>query len=162
MSGLARILLEKGEEISGSDIRESEVLEWLRGRGASIYVGHSEENIRNAQRVIYSTAIPSDNPELTAAVEMGLPLLHRSDLLAEIVESQKGIAITGTHGKTTTTAMVSLILQAAGMDPTFVIGGFCPQLEGNGHSGNGPFAVYEACESDNSFLNLKPESITPT
>lgn len=162
MSGLARILLEKGDAVSGSDIRQSEVVEWLGGQGAKVYLGHDEQNIQNARRVVYSTAIPYANPELAAAVERGLPMLHRSDLLAEVVASQRGIAVTGTHGKTTTAAMIAVILEAAGMRPTYVIGGFCPQLKGNGHFGTGRYAVYEACESDNSFLNLQPESVVLT
>lgn len=162
MSGLARILLEKGEEVSGSDIRQSEVLEWLRKEGARIHVGHRVENLQDARRVVYSTAIPSTNAELVAAIDRGLPMLHRSELLAELVAPQKGIAVTGTHGKTTTTAMVAVILEMAEMSPTYVVGGFCPQLNGNGHVGGGRYAVYEACESDNSFLNLQPESVVIT
>ena len=162
MSGLAKVLLEKGERVSGSDLKDTEVLDWLRKWGAKVFVGHREENIQDARRLVYSTAIAPSNPELAAAVEKGLPILHRSNLLVEVVASQKGIAITGTHGKTTTAAMTAQILEAAGISPSYVIGGFCPQLDGNGHLGSGPYAVYEACESDNSFLNLQPHSVVLT
>lgn len=162
MSGLASILLAKGEPVSGSDVRDSPVLASLREAGAVVSVGHSAANVLGARRVVYTTAIPSSNPEIQAATEAGLPLLHRAEMLQEITAPYNSVAITGTHGKTTTSALLALIFHNAGFDPTVLVGGTVEQLGGNARPGNGNYAVYEACESDNSFFRLSPTSTIVT
>jgi UDP-N-acetylmuramate--alanine ligase len=162
MSGLAAILLAKGEPVSGSDLRDSATLARLREAGAVVHVGHGATNIQGARRVVYTTAIPSSNPEIQAANDAGLPLLHRAELLEELTAPYDSIAVTGTHGKTTTTALVALMFRNAGLDPTVLVGGMVDQLGGNAALGKGNYAVYEACESDNSFFRLHPNSVIVT
>ena len=156
MSALALILLQAGYDVRGSDIKPSRLTELLEKKGAEIYIGHRAEQIRDAQLVVYSTAIPLDNPEITASRERGLLLWHRSELLAAILNEGYGIAVAGTHGKTTTTAMVSLLLEKGGFDPTAVIGGEVSSFQGNARLGRGKYVVAEACESDHSFLRYRP------
>ncbi len=162
MSGLASILLAQGEAVSGSDMRDSPVLAQLRQAGAIVSVGHSASNVTGARRVVYTTAIPSSNPEIQAATEAGLPLLHRAEMLEEITAPYNSVGVTGTHGKTTTSALLALMFQKAGLDPTVLVGGTVEQLGGNARLGKGNYAVYEACESDNSFFRLFPTSIIVT
>ncbi len=154
MSGLAKILLERGQAVSGSD--PGAVPEELVRLGARVFPDHRAENIAGATCVVVSTAIRSDNPELIAAKEKGLPILHRSQLLARIVEGVKGLAVTGTHGKTTTSCLLAAVLVEAGWLPTYSIGGVWLQAKTNGAHGGGEYAVFEADESDGSFLQYHP------
>ncbi len=156
MSALARLLLARGENVRGSDLNQSLLLERLREEGAEVRIGHSAENVKGAQRVVFSSAIGSLNPELLEARRLGLPLLHRGELLAEIARDARGIAICGTHGKTTTTAMVHAVLRGAGIDASLALGGIDAALDTNAHLGSDPWFVTEADESDGSFAFLDP------
>ncbi len=157
MSALAFILLQGGYEVSGSDLRDCSLTRLLQKSGARIYQGHRAEQLGEAQLVVYSTAIPADNPELLAAKERGLPLWHRSELLAAVFNEKKGVAVAGAHGKTTTTAMTALLLAGGGLDPTAIIGGEVSFFGGNARLGQGRHVVAEACESDHSFRRYRPE-----
>jgi len=157
MNSIAKVLLELGYEISGSDAQVSTVTAKLEKAGATVYTGHSYENIGNAQAVVVSTAIPKTNPELQAAIDKGIPVYHRADMLAFLMSKQKGIAVAGAHGKTTTTSMVALMLEKAGTDPTIVIGGELESIGGSAKLGQGSYLVAEADESDGSFLKLSPQ-----
>ncbi len=156
MSALALILLKKGYLISGSDLKQSSLTENLVKSGAAVYAGHRAENIGRADLAVYSTAISDENPEIAAVKQRGLPLWHRSELLAALLNSAYGIAIAGAHGKTTTTAMTALLLEAGGLDPTAVIGGVLPAYGSNARLGSGPYLVAEADESDRSFTRYYP------
>ena len=156
MSGIAEILLRQGYHVSGSDQNCSELVKRLQQLGARIEIGHRESNLGQAQAVVYSSAIPPSNPELEGAKRLGLPLVHRAEMLAELMRFKKGITITGTHGKTTTTSMVAAILVQASLDPTVVVGARVPALDGNARLGAGDYFVAEADESDRSFLRLHP------
>ncbi len=156
MSALAFILLKKGCRVSGSDIRESSITAALAAAGAAVSVGHRAGNIGKADLVIYSTAINAGNPEMDETARLGIPLWHRSELLAALLNSAYGIAIAGAHGKTTTTAMIALLLEAAGLDPTAIVGGVVPAFGSNARLGSGPYLVAEADESDSSFTRYYP------
>ncbi|MBP5200538.1 MAG: UDP-N-acetylmuramate--L-alanine ligase [Schwartzia sp.] len=157
MSALARILLDQGYQISGSDQKASVIAQKLAERGAKIFVGHDAANVKGADAVVVSSAIPEDNVEVRAAADMGLRRLHRSDVNAALLNAAKGIAVAGAHGKTTTTSMIGLILEHGGVDPTIVIGGQVDYLaDGNARLGHGEYLVSEADESDGSFLTLLP------
>lgn len=156
MSGLAELLHKMGYRVSGSDCTESENTVYLRNLGLEVFIGQSLEHIHSADVVVYSTAIPADNPEMLAARTLTIPLIHRAELLAELMRPKHGIAIAGAHGKTTTTSMVATILAEAGFDPTVVIGGRLSSLGSNACLGQGDFLVAEADESDGSFLKLRP------
>ncbi|MBR1761682.1 MAG: UDP-N-acetylmuramate--L-alanine ligase [Schwartzia sp.] len=157
MSALARILLDKGYEVSGSDRKMSAVAEQLAARGAKIFEGHDAANVKGMDAVVVSTAIPEDNVEVVAAKAQGLRRLHRSDVNAALLNAAKGIAVAGAHGKTTTTSMIGLILEHGGVDPTIIIGGQVDYLaDGNARLGRGEYLVSEADESDGSFLKLLP------
>jgi UDP-N-acetylmuramate--alanine ligase len=156
MSALARVLLHLGYAISGSDLKQSEITEKLALQGAKIYYGHEAQNLGEAQLVVYSTAIPEDNPEIKASKAKGLPIWHRSELLAHFLNGRYGIAIAGAHGKTTTTSMVALVLTHGGLDPTAFIGGVLADFDGNARMGDSHFLVAEADESDYSFLRYRP------
>ncbi len=157
LSALARLLLEMGYVVSGSDRVETPVLHELTALGATVFLGHRAENVRGADRVVRSAAIPEDNPEVRAAREAGLPVLQRADLLAELMTGRSGIAVAGTHGKTTTTAMIAWVLHALKLDPTFVVGSTLTNLGVNARAGLGDFFVIEADEYDRMFLGLKPQ-----
>ncbi|MDN6386249.1 MAG: UDP-N-acetylmuramate--L-alanine ligase [Corynebacterium sp.] len=164
MSGIARILLDRGVQVSGSDMKESRVVLALRAAGAEVAVGHRAENLTLAgdgvlpDAVVTSfAAIPQDNPELVAAREAGVPLLRRSDVLALLMEDRRAVLMAGTHGKTSTTSMAVVALQHAGMDPSFAIGGQLNRAGTNAHHGTGDVFVAEADESDGSFLSYSPE-----
>lgn len=157
MSGLAEILLGAGFRVTGSDMKESRITERLKGRGAVIYLSHGEENLGETDLVVFSSAIPSSNPELKTARKRGIPLLSRGEMLAELMKEKKGIAIAGTHGKTTTTSMTALIICEADLDPTVIIGGEVNDMGGSAKLGQGEYLVAEADESDGSFLKLFPE-----
>lgn len=162
MSGLARVLIEQGHTVTGSDLNQSPVTERLQSLGASCYLGHRAENIDTPGLVVISSAIPGHNPELIKAGEKGIPVIHRGDLLALLMEQQRGIAICGAHGKTTTTSMLASVLEKGGLDPTIVIGGELTEIGGNAKMGRGEFMVAEADESDGSFLKLSPEVVVVT
>lgn len=157
ISAIASVLLDRGYEISGSDLQENEIIESLRDRGAVVTIGHIKENIRGADALVISSAIPTDNPELSAAREAGVPILKRSDFLRYLMAGQVGIAVAGTHGKTTTTAMIAHILLELGYDPSVILGGSLPGIGGNGRAGAGDYFVIEADEYDHMFLGLRPE-----
>ncbi|MDR0233477.1 MAG: UDP-N-acetylmuramate--L-alanine ligase [Zoogloeaceae bacterium] len=156
MSGIAEVLANLGYQVSGSDLVASAVTERLAGQGIRIVTGHIAENIVEAHAVVVSTAVKDDNPEVEAAHQIGIPVVPRAQMLAELMRLKQGIAIAGTHGKTTTTSLVASILAEAGLDPTFVIGGRLNAAGANARLGTGDFLVAEADESDASFLYLTP------
>lgn len=157
MSALARVLMGRGASVSGSDIKESRGLAALRAMGARVAAGHSAENVGDAATVVVSSAIPGANPEVAAARERGIPILQRAQVLALLMRERRGIAVGGTHGKTTTTSMIAMVLRHAGLDPTFLIGGDLNEVGTNAHAGGGEWLVAEADESDGSLLWLAPE-----
>lgn len=152
MSGLARVLLDMGIEVSGSDLVQKEITEELKSRGAKVYYGHQRENIAGAEMIVYSSDVPEHNVEYIAAQEQQIPLMHRSDLLAQLINGKKGIVVAGSHGKTTTTSLISFLLQQCDIDPTYIIGGEMVNLGSNARFGHGPYVVAEADESDKTFL----------
>lgn len=152
MSALARILLQKGHKVRGSDVRTSPLLQELEREGATVQIGHTAESVQAAETVIYSTDIKEDNVEFMQAKEQKLPMLHRSDLLNELMKGKKNLLVTGTHGKTTTTALLAAVLIEAKLDPSFVVGGLIRSLNVNGRAGKGEYFIAEADESDGSFL----------
>jgi UDP-N-acetylmuramate--alanine ligase len=156
MSGIAEVLLTQGYQVSGSDLVDSPVTRRLAGMGASIHVGHAAQNVAGADAVVISTAVRDDNPELAAARERAVPIVPRALMLAELMRLKQGIAVAGTHGKTTTTSLIASVLAEGGLDPTFVIGGRLLAAESNARLGSGDFLVAEADESDASFLYLSP------
>lgn len=156
MSAIAEVMLDKGYEISGSDLSESEVVQKLRAKGAVIYKGHAAANVEGKDAIVLSSAIHQDNPELVQAKKLGLKIFHRSDILAFLLNAAKGIAVAGAHGKTTTSSMISVVLEHAGVDPTILIGGFVDYLNGNAKLGKSDYLVAEADESDGSFLKFYP------
>jgi UDP-N-acetylmuramate--alanine ligase len=156
MGGIAEVLLNEGYKISGSDLGPNPVVERLTALGADIQFGHRAENIKGASVVVVSSAIKTDNPEVNAALEQRIPVVRRAQMLAELMRFRHGIAIAGTHGKTTTTSLVSSIFAEAGADPTFVIGGLLNSAGTNARLGSGRYLIAEADESDASFLHLQP------
>ena len=157
MSALAFVLLQDGYSVSGSDLRDCGLTRLLEQAGARVFMGHREEQLGDAELVVYSTAIPAHNPELQTARERNLPVWHRSELLAAVFNEKGGVAIAGAHGKTTTTAIAALLMEKGGLDPTAIIGGEVSFLGGNARMGKGQHVVAEACESDHSFLRYNPE-----
>ncbi len=155
MSALAEALDEQGFEVTGSDTRISAQIQRLRAAGITVYEGQAASNIDGADLIVYTTAIREDNPELAAARASGRPVMHRSELLASLLAEKQRIAITGTHGKSTTTAMIGTIFLELGDDPTVFVGGGCANLDGNYRWGQSGWAIFEACESDGSFLEYK-------
>ncbi|AJY42760.1 UDP-N-acetylmuramate--L-alanine ligase [Burkholderia humptydooensis] len=156
MSGIAEVLVNLGYKVSGSDLARNAVTERLEALGARVSIGHDAANIEGANAVVVSTAVRSDNPEVLAARRLRVPIVPRAVMLAELMRLKQGIAIAGTHGKTTTTSLVASVLAAGGLDPTFVIGGRLTSAGANARLGTGDFIVAEADESDASFLNLYP------
>ena len=156
MSGIAEILLRHGYVVSGSDLSGSPVTQRLADLGARICLGHSPDNVDGAEIVVISTAISADNPELLKARESKLPVVHRGEMLAELMRLKNGIAIAGSHGKTTTTSLVAHVLAHAKLDPMAVVGGVVKNFGSNAKTGLGDFLVAEADESDGSFLQLLP------
>ncbi len=156
MSGIAEVLLNLGYKVSGSDLRGSEITGRLAQLGAEIFCGHARENVSDSDVVVISSAVREDNPEVVAAKERLVPVIPRAEMLAELMRMKFGIAIAGTHGKTTTTSMISTVLGHAGIDPTIVIGGRLNSIGSNARLGQGKFLVAEADESDGSFLKLSP------
>ena len=156
MSGIAEVLLNQGYQISGSDLKESDATQRLKELGVKIHIGHNAKNIHKADVIVKSSAIADTNPELKEAVELRIPIVPRAEMLAELMRYRHGIAIAGTHGKTTTTSLIASILAEAGRDPTFVIGGVLNSVGCNANLGIGRYLVAEADESDASFLHLQP------
>jgi UDP-N-acetylmuramate--alanine ligase len=156
MNGIAEVLLNLGFKVSGSDLADSAVTQRLQTLGATIYHGHAADNLRDVDAVVVSTAVKADNPEVVAARERRIPVVPRAVMLAELMRLRQGIAVAGTHGKTTTTSLVTSVLAKGGYDPTFVIGGRLNSSGANARLGTGEFIVAEADESDASFLYLSP------
>lgn len=156
MSGIAQVLLNLGYTVSGSDLKETELTRRLVKAGAKIVIGHHGKNVKNADVVVTSTAVPESNPEVKAAQRHRIPVVARVEMLAELARLKRTIAVSGTHGKTTTTAMIGVAMQAAGMDPTVIVGGQVADLGSNAKLGLGDYLVAEADESDGSFLKLWP------
>jgi len=156
MCGIAEVLLNLGHIITGSDLSENDAVKRLRNLGAKIYIGHSSKNVDNVDVVVKSTAVSKNNAEIIEAQRKRIPVIPRAEMLGELMRLKFSVAIAGTHGKTTTTSMVAMILNEAGLDPTVVIGGRLNQLESNARLGKGKYLVAEADESDGSFLKLYP------
>ncbi len=156
MSGIAEVLLSLGYRVTGSDLKKSDITDRLRTLGAEMTYGHDAKNVDGAHIVVVSSAIPPDNPELTSAREKMIPVIHRSEMLAELMRLKYGIAVSGAHGKTTTTSLISAVLAHGGLDPTVVIGGKVNSIGSSAKFGQGEFLVAEADESDGTFLKLSP------
>ena len=156
MSGIAEVMLNLGFEVSGSDIAESAATNRLKAQGAKVHIGHADANVSGANAVVTSTAVKPDNPEVAAARARRIPVVPRAMMLAELMRLKQGIAVAGTHGKTTTTSLVASVLAEGGLDPTFVIGGRLEAAGAHAKLGSGEFIVVEADESDASFLYLQP------
>lgn len=156
MSGIAELLLTLGYTVSGSDLKLSHITKRLEEKGATIFQGHAKGQIHDASVVVTSTAIAQENPEVVQAKELGLPIIPRAEMLAELMRIKYSIAVSGAHGKTSTTSMISQILNKAGLDPTVIIGGLLQGLDTNALHGSGEFIVAEADESDGSFLKYSP------
>jgi UDP-N-acetylmuramate--alanine ligase len=156
MSGIAEVLVNQGFDVSGSDLAESRTTRHLQKLGARVFRGHDETNLEGADVLVVSTAVPDSNPEVAAAREMRIPVVPRAEMLAELMRFRRGIAVAGTHGKTTTTSLTASLLAEAGLDPTFVIGGLLNAWGSNARLGQGEYLVAEADESDGSFLLLQP------
>lgn len=156
MSGIAEVLLSYGYQVSGSDLNSSTVTKRLEEKGATVYYEHIATNVENADLVIYSSAINHKNPEVIRAKELGIPLIRRAEMLAELMRLKYGIAVAGSHGKTTTTSIIASIFNVASLDATYIIGGIVHHLGGNAKKGDGQYLIAEADESDGSFLYLNP------
>ena len=156
MSGIAEVCLNLGYRVTGSDLKRTEAVERLEHLGAKIFIGHEATHIEGAHVVVYSSAVARENPEIQTARQRGLPVIPRAEMLAELMRLKYGIAVAGTHGKTTTTSMVATVLAEGGLDPTVVVGGRIQALGTNARVGQGEFLVAEADESDGSFLKLSP------
>ncbi|MFF2197939.1 UDP-N-acetylmuramate--L-alanine ligase [Streptomyces sp. NPDC058157] len=158
MSGIAKILAQRGAQVAGSDARDSETADALRAHGATVHIGHAADHLAPASTcVVVSSAIRADNPELARAAELGIPVVHRSDALAALMDGLRPIAVAGTHGKTTTTSMLAVSLSALGLDPSYAIGGDLDAPGSNAHHGEGDIFVAEADESDRSFHKYAPQ-----
>lgn len=156
MSGIALILLRNGVRVSGSDLKENKITDELKKLGASVFIGHNAVNVEGADLVVYSSAIKTDNPEIVEANRLGLVVIKRAEALARLMQDKTVITVTGSHGKTTTSSLVSLLLSEAGLRPTAAVGGILRNMETNAYAGDGKFFVAEADESDGSFLFYKP------
>ncbi len=157
MSAIVRLLLNSGAKVSGSDLKKSMVTDELKSLGARIFIGHSPDNVKEADLVVYSSAIKDDNPEITETIKLKIPLIKRAQALAELMRDKKVITVTGSHGKTTTTSLASCLLFEAGLFPTVAIGGILKNINTNACLGRGDFFVAEADESDGSFLFYQPK-----
>ncbi|ALS26981.1 UDP-N-acetylmuramate--alanine ligase [Paenibacillus sp. 32O-W] len=156
MSAIARVMLEMGYTVTGSDVARQELTEKLAAKGARIYIGHEAKHVQGADLVVYSTALAKDNVERRAAEELNIPVLHRAQMLARIMNAGKGVAVAGAHGKTTTSSMIALVMEMCKLDPTYVIGGEIVNVGTNAKAGKGDYVVAEADESDGSFLQYRP------
>ncbi|NMM52192.1 UDP-N-acetylmuramate--L-alanine ligase [Paenibacillus aquistagni] len=162
MSAIARVMLEMGYTVTGSDVARQDLTDKLQAKGAVIHIGHDPAYVQDADIVVYSTALPKDNEERVAAEQRGIPVLHRSEMLARLLNAKQGITIAGAHGKTTTSSMIAFVLDRCGVDPTFIIGGEVTNLGTNAAAGRGDFVVAEADESDGSFLAYHPQMAVVT
>jgi UDP-N-acetylmuramate--alanine ligase len=162
LSAIARVLTERGYRVSGSDLLLSPITRQLEAFGATIHQGHGQENVRGADMVIVSSAVPDDAPEVAEARRAGIPVIKRGPALAWLMDERQGIAVAGTHGKTTVTAMIGLLLIKAGLDPTIIVGGLVRGFGSNAREGKGPYFVVEADEYDRTFLHLSPEVAVAT
>ncbi len=157
MSGLAAVLLNGGYRVSGSDAKASKITESLKSKGAEVYIGHNSDNIKDADLVVYTAAIPKDNPELLESISKNIPLMDRAEFLGHIMNGHKyNVAVAGTHGKTTTTSMISHITLEGNLDPTILVGGELDIINGNYKVGNSEYFITEACEYKESFLSFYP------
>lgn len=157
MSGLAEIMLHKGYSVSGSDLKQTHITDKLQEKGIKVFIGHDASNIEGADWIVYTVAVKDDNPEIIAAREKGLPIVERAVLLGYIMETYPySIGVAGSHGKTTATSMISIMLQRANLDPTVLVGGEVDEIGGNVRMGNSHYFVTEACEYNESFLNFEP------
>jgi UDP-N-acetylmuramate--alanine ligase len=157
MSGLAEILLQRGYTVTGSDIKDSHIIQRIREKNAKVYIGHHPNNIEGADLVVYTAAIKGDNPEIQEATSRNIPTMDRATLLGQIMETfPYSIGVSGSHGKTTTTSILSIIMDKANMDPTVLVGGEVDAIGGNVRTGNSPYFVTEACEYVESFLHFRP------
>lgn len=156
LSAIAKVLLEEGHRVSGSDLKLSPITDGLARLGAKVYKGHRAENVGDADLVVVSSAVPADNPEVVAAREKGIPVVKRDWMLGRMMEGRFGIAVAGSHGKTTITAMIALVLTEASLDPSFIVGGILENLGTNAKAGRGEHFVVEADEYDRTFLGLRP------
>ncbi len=156
MSAIAKVMLEMGYRISGSDLAQQELTEKLKAKGAQVFIGHEARNVSGADLVVYSTALAKDNVEMQAAEQLNIPIIHRSQMLARLMNERKGIAVAGAHGKTTTSSMIALVMEICGIDPTYIIGGEIMNVGSNAKAGKGEFVVAEADESDGTFLQYHP------
>ncbi|WP_116191406.1 UDP-N-acetylmuramate--L-alanine ligase [Paenibacillus taihuensis] len=156
MSAIARVMLEMGYKVTGSDVARQELTEKLAAKGARIYIGHEPEHVKGADLVVYSTALSRDNVERVAAEELNIPILHRAQMLARLMNNGKGVAVAGAHGKTTTSSMIALVMETCQLDPTYIIGGEIVNVGTNAKAGKGDYVVAEADESDGSFLQYHP------
>ncbi|WP_373231435.1 UDP-N-acetylmuramate--L-alanine ligase [Cohnella sp.] len=155
MSAIARVMLEMGYQVSGSDVVRQELTDKLAANGAQIFIGHEPEHVRGADLVVYSTALAKDNVERQKAEQLNIPILHRAQMLARLLNARTGIAVAGAHGKTTTSSMIALVMELSGLDPTYIIGGEIVNVGTNAKAGKSPFVVAEADESDGSFLQYE-------
>ncbi len=156
LSAIAKVLLEQGLQVSGSDLHSSPLFDSVRDAGGTVFLGHKAEYIQGADLVIRSSAIPAENPEIQAAMEAGIPVLKRSEFISQLTTGKKVLAVAGSHGKTTTTSMVTWILSDQGLDPSFIVGGVVTDLDTNARAGSGECFVIEADEYDYMFLGLRP------
>lgn len=162
MSAIARVMLEMGYKVTGSDVARQELTEKLAAKGAHIYIGHEAGHINGANLVVYSTALPKDNVERKEAEARNIEVIHRAQMLARLMNRGKGIAIAGAHGKTTTSSMIALVMETCGLDPTYIIGGEIVNVGTNAKAGKGEHVVAEADESDGSFLQYHPQTAIVT
>ncbi|WP_442603470.1 UDP-N-acetylmuramate--L-alanine ligase [Paenibacillus sp. KN14-4R] len=156
MSAIAKVMLEMGYQVSGSDLAQQELTEKLKAKGAHVYIGHEADNVKGADLVVYSTALSKDNVEIKEAEKLSIPVIHRSQMLARLMNARKGIAVAGAHGKTTTSSMIALVMENCGEDPTYIIGGEIMNVGSNAKAGKGDYVVAEADESDGTFLQYHP------
>ena len=156
MSGIAELLHNQGYEVSGSDLKETDTTRRLAKMGCTIYYGHHADHVKDAHVVVMSSAVHADNPEIVAARSLQIPVIPRAEMLAELMRMKQGVAVAGSHGKTTTTSLIATVLNQSGLDPTIVIGGKLNSIGGNAKLGEGDYIVAEADESDGSFLKLNP------
>ncbi|MWC28741.1 UDP-N-acetylmuramate--L-alanine ligase [Paenibacillus sp. MMS18-CY102] len=156
MSAIARVMLEMGYKVTGSDVVRAELTEKLAQKGAGIFIGHEAEHVKGADLVVYSTALSKDNVERKAAEELNIPVLHRAQMLSRLMNAGKGVAVAGAHGKTTTSSMIALVMETCKIDPTYIIGGEIVNVGTNAKAGKGEYVVAEADESDGSFLQYHP------
>ncbi|MCJ7733179.1 MAG: UDP-N-acetylmuramate--L-alanine ligase [Anaerolineales bacterium] len=157
LSAIAKVLLEQGYQVSGSDLQESPLFEAVKAAGGTVTLGHQAENIQGADLIIRSSAIPEDNPEIRAALSANIPVYKRSEFLGRLTANKKVLAVAGSHGKTTTTSMLAWILSDMSLDPSFIVGGVVNNLNTNARAGKGKYFVIEADEYDHMFLGLKPD-----